>query len=159
MEPSSRTPEGRPNLCPVRGNEIRNRAVPAGWRCTVPLLRSTWSGSPRCRIRFGISTDSQFRISPSARARKQFPLSSICWRSPKRLTAEQRQGILKALQDRETLGSTGIGRGLAVPHAKYSVLAQLIGAVANFPADVDFKSLDGNRSTSSVYSCRRGSTE
>jgi len=49
-----------------------------------------------------------------------------------RLTAEQRQGILKALQDRETLGSTGIGRGLAVPHAKYSGLAQLIGAVANF---------------------------
>ena len=59
------------------------------------------------------------------------------------LNMEHRRGILAALEKREELGSTGIGRGVAVPHAKYPGVARLIGAVADFPAGVDFKSLDG----------------
>ncbi len=60
-----------------------------------------------------------------------------------RLNKKDRPAILAALQEREKLGSTGIGRGLAVPHAKHSGVPRLTGAVADFPAGVDFKSLDG----------------
>jgi PTS system nitrogen regulatory IIA component len=41
------------------------------------------------------------------------------------------------------MGSTGIGGGLAVPHARFTGLTRLIGAIADFPAGVDFNSLDG----------------
>lgn len=60
-----------------------------------------------------------------------------------RLTAEQRRRILAALQVREELASTGIGDGLAIPHAKFAGVDRLIGAVAKFPSGVDFKALDG----------------
>jgi PTS system fructose-specific IIA component/PTS system nitrogen regulatory IIA component len=55
----------------------------------------------------------------------------------------QRPGVLAAVLSREELGSTGIGRGVAVPHAKHSGVASMIGAVAEFPAGIDFDSLDG----------------
>jgi PTS system fructose-specific IIA component/PTS system nitrogen regulatory IIA component len=59
------------------------------------------------------------------------------------LNTVHRQGILAALLKREELGSTAVGGGAAVPHATYPGLARLIGAVADFPAGVDFRSLDG----------------
>src|SRR5262249_20841212 len=37
--------------------------------------------------------------------------------------------IVKAILKRELLGSTGIGRGVAIPHAKHSGVDRLIGAV------------------------------
>lgn len=59
------------------------------------------------------------------------------------LNLEHRQNILSALLNREELGSTAIGGGVAVPHATYPGLPRLIGAVADFPTGVDFRSLDG----------------
>ena len=44
---------------------------------------------------------------------------------------------------REDLGSTGIGRGVAVPHTKHPSVSRLVGTVAVSPAGVDFESLDG----------------
>ncbi|MGE3804722.1 MAG: PTS sugar transporter subunit IIA [Gemmataceae bacterium] len=49
---------------------------------------------------------------------------------------------LEALLEREELGSTGIGRGLAIPHADFP-LERPLAALATFPAGVDFASLDG----------------
>ncbi len=43
---------------------------------------------------------------------------------------------------REELGSTGIGRGWAVPHAKHPSISHVIGAVGYSPAGIDFNSLD-----------------
>lgn len=60
-----------------------------------------------------------------------------------RVDTQHRQRILAALLKREELGSTGVGGGVAVPHAKDSGVARLIGAVADFPKGVDFNSLDG----------------
>jgi PTS system fructose-specific IIA component/PTS system nitrogen regulatory IIA component len=53
------------------------------------------------------------------------------------------ESIVKAILKREDLGSTGIGRGVAVPHTKHSSVERLVGAVAVSPAGVDFTSLDG----------------
>lgn len=45
--------------------------------------------------------------------------------------------------NREQLGSTGIGRGIAIPHAKHRGLDRLVGVIASFPLGVGFDSLDG----------------
>lgn len=44
---------------------------------------------------------------------------------------------------REELGSTGIGRGIAVPHTKHPSVDQLTGTVGISQEGVDFQSLDG----------------
>jgi PTS system fructose-specific IIA component/PTS system nitrogen regulatory IIA component len=53
------------------------------------------------------------------------------------------EDILKAILKRELLGSTGIGRGVAIPHTKHNSVDRLIGTVAVSHAGVAFESLDG----------------
>ena len=56
---------------------------------------------------------------------------------------EESEGIVKAIMKREELGSTGIGRGVAVPHTKHPSVDRLVGTVAVSSGGVDFASLDG----------------
>jgi PTS system nitrogen regulatory IIA component len=51
--------------------------------------------------------------------------------------------ITKAILKRELLGSTGIGRAVAIPHTKHSSVDRLIGTVAISRGGVSFDSLDG----------------
>ncbi len=51
------------------------------------------------------------------------------------------QGVLK----REELGSTGIGRGVAVPHAKHEQVDQPVGTIGISESGIDFNSLDGEK--------------
>jgi PTS system fructose-specific IIA component/PTS system nitrogen regulatory IIA component len=53
------------------------------------------------------------------------------------------EGIVKAIMKREDLGSTGIGRGVAVPHTKHPSVNKLVGTVAVSQQGIDFQSLDG----------------
>jgi mannitol/fructose-specific phosphotransferase system IIA component (Ntr-type) len=53
------------------------------------------------------------------------------------------EDIVKAILKRELLGSTGIGRGVAIPHTKHTSVDRLIGTVALSKAGVSFDSLDG----------------
>ncbi len=53
------------------------------------------------------------------------------------------ESIVKAILKREELGSTGIGRGIAVPHTKHPSVDKLVGTVAVSTEGVDFDSLDG----------------
>ncbi len=53
------------------------------------------------------------------------------------------EGIMKALVKREQLGSTGIGKGVAVPHTKHESITSLIGTVARSKRGIEFDSLDG----------------
>src|SRR5216683_7029835 len=53
------------------------------------------------------------------------------------------EDIVKAILKRELLGSTGIGRGVAIPHTKHTSVDRLIGTVAVSRAGVPFESLDG----------------
>ena len=54
------------------------------------------------------------------------------------------ESIVKAIMKREELGSTGIGRGVAVPHTKHPGVQRLVGTVAVSPGGVEFESLDGD---------------
>lgn len=51
--------------------------------------------------------------------------------------------ILEGLLEREGVMSTGIGHGIAVPHARLDRLGELRLAVARYGQGVDFKALDG----------------
>ncbi len=50
--------------------------------------------------------------------------------------------IFKVLMDREDLGSTGIGNGIAIPHGKFDIERNLIGAIAISKDGVEFDSID-----------------
>lgn len=58
---------------------------------------------------------------------------------------EEKDSIVKAILKREELGSTGIGRGVAVPHTKHPSMDKLVGTVGISPEGVDFDSLDGEK--------------
>jgi mannitol/fructose-specific phosphotransferase system IIA component (Ntr-type) len=51
-------------------------------------------------------------------------------------------GVLDAVQQREFKGSTGLELGIAVPHAKTSLVSSLTVAIGVSPAGVDFDSID-----------------
>ena len=56
---------------------------------------------------------------------------------------EKSEGILfKMLKRRENLGSTGIGRGIAIPHCRSLVVNRLRVAFGRKPGGVDFKAVD-----------------
>ncbi len=58
---------------------------------------------------------------------------------------EELESITKAIMKREELGSTGIGRSVAVPHTKHPSVDKLVGTVAVSTDGVDFQSLDGEK--------------
>lgn len=51
--------------------------------------------------------------------------------------------VTQAILEREKLGSTGIGRGVAVPHAKSKHLSKVIGALGRAKNGVPFDAIDG----------------
>ena len=56
---------------------------------------------------------------------------------------EKSEGMLfKMLKRRENLGSTGIGRGIAIPHCRSLVVSKLRVAFGRKRAGVDFKAID-----------------
>lgn len=57
---------------------------------------------------------------------------------------EKSEAILfKTLKRRENLGSTGIGKGIAIPHCRSLVVNRLRLAYGRKPGGVDFKAIDG----------------
>ena len=59
------------------------------------------------------------------------------------INADDSEGIVSAIMKREELGSTGIGRGIAVPHTKHPCVDKLVGTVGVSQNGVEFQSLDG----------------
>ena len=56
---------------------------------------------------------------------------------------EKSEGMLfKMLKRRENLGSTGIGRGIAIPHCRSLVVSKLRVAFGRKTAGVDFRAID-----------------
>jgi nitrogen PTS system EIIA component len=53
------------------------------------------------------------------------------------------EDLVRAILKRELLGSTGIGRGVAIPHTKHQSVERLVGTLAVSHQGVAFESLDG----------------
>ena len=66
-------------------------------------------------------------------------LSVLMSKSP---NIQDKNIIKKALMEREELGSTGIGKGIAIPHAKTDTASKLTVAFGISKEKIDFNSLD-----------------
>jgi mannitol/fructose-specific phosphotransferase system IIA component (Ntr-type) len=64
-------------------------------------------------------------------------------RSTGHVAADVADDIVRAILKREQLGSTGIGRGIAIPHTKHASVDRLTGTVALSKGGVAFDSIDG----------------
>ena len=60
-----------------------------------------------------------------------------------KIKAEQRDTIAEAVRKRETAMSTGIGLGIALPHASTDLVPDLVGAVGRSRKGIQFESSDG----------------
>lgn len=52
--------------------------------------------------------------------------------------------LVAALTEREKLGSTGFGNGVAIPHGKIASLNRIYGLVAHLAEPIDYKAIDGS---------------
>ncbi|PIP68466.1 MAG: PTS fructose transporter subunit IIA [Candidatus Omnitrophica bacterium CG_4_9_14_0_2_um_filter_42_8] len=59
------------------------------------------------------------------------------------LKPRDKDAVVKVLLNREALGSTGIGQGVAIPHGKCEYVSELIGAFGISKSGIKFDSLDG----------------
>jgi mannitol/fructose-specific phosphotransferase system IIA component (Ntr-type) len=61
------------------------------------------------------------------------------------LAPGEQAALVSAVLAREALGSTALGRGVAIPHAQHPSVPRTMGSVAVTADGVDFQSLDGGR--------------
>ena len=59
-----------------------------------------------------------------------------------RIPTEAIDSITKAVIKRENAGSTGFGRGVAVPHEKLATIDRMVATIGLAPGGVDFAALD-----------------
>jgi PTS system nitrogen regulatory IIA component len=58
------------------------------------------------------------------------------------LTGQHERTIFEVLLERERLGTTGVGAGVAIPHGKLPGLKRLYGVFARVDTAIDFESVD-----------------
>lgn len=58
------------------------------------------------------------------------------------LTGQNERAVLEVLMQREKLGSTAVGNGIAIPHGKLPKLEKLFGLFARLNRPIDFDALD-----------------
>jgi PTS system nitrogen regulatory IIA component len=74
-------------------------------------------------------------------ANKKQALQEIAKRAAE-ITGESERAVLDVLIERERLGTTGVGAGIAIPHGKLPGLKRLYGVFARLETPVDFESID-----------------
>lgn len=82
-------------------------------------------------------------ILPSLRvANKKQALSELSEHAARHCGLTARE-VFDALVQRERLGSTGIGNGIAIPHGKLAKVDRIFGVFARIEKPIDFEALDG----------------
>jgi PTS system nitrogen regulatory IIA component len=89
-----------------------------------------------------ISPDS-IAASLKAKSKKQL-LQDLSARTA-RLTGLPEREIFDVLLQRERLGSTGLGHGIAIPHGKVHGLKRIVGLFARLAEPIDFEAVDGQK--------------
>jgi len=75
-----------------------------------------------------------------ATSKKQL-LQELAARAAK-LTGLSERRIFETLNERERLGSTGMGQGIAIPHGRLGGLARITGMFARLDAPIDYDAMD-----------------
>jgi len=63
----------------------------------------------------------------------------------KKLNVRKKDEISKTILEREELGTTAIGKGVALPHARTKLVKKIIVKFALFKNGIDFKALDNEK--------------
>jgi nitrogen PTS system EIIA component len=81
-------------------------------------------------------------VFPALKAKtKKQALQELAQRAAK-LTGVDAREILDTLLQRERLGSTGVGRGIAIPHGRVPALHKIVTIFARLDGAIDFEALD-----------------
>jgi mannitol/fructose-specific phosphotransferase system IIA component (Ntr-type) len=59
-----------------------------------------------------------------------------------KLAKGSREDVIKAVTKREREASTGMGKGVAIPHVKHSAVKDVVAAIGQSSAGIDFSALD-----------------
>lgn len=81
-------------------------------------------------------------IMPALKANSKKQLLQILAERAAELTGLVERDIFDTLLQRERLGSTGVGGGIAIPHGKLSGVTKITGLFARLETPVDFEALD-----------------
>ncbi|MFE1599272.1 PTS sugar transporter subunit IIA [Methylobacterium sp. ID0610] len=82
------------------------------------------------------------RVVAGLRARRKHALLAELARRAASAAGLGGAAILSALVKREALGSTGVGAGVALPHARFAGLARPFGLLATLRAPIDYEAVD-----------------
>jgi len=82
-------------------------------------------------------------VIPSLRAKTKKQLLQELSAHAARRTGLQERYVFDTLLQRERLGSTGLGEGIAIPHGKFAGLKRIVGIFARLAEPVDFEAVDG----------------
>jgi len=61
----------------------------------------------------------------------------------RKIRKENKAKVLKVINERERKGSTGIGQGIAIPHARTDSVKDIVIGFGNSEKGVEFEALDG----------------
>ena len=77
---------------------------------------------------------------PGVKSKQQ--LLEIAAETAGRLFRQNSELVLEALSNREALGSTGLGDGIAIPHGKMAGLHRVVGVFVRLEPAIDFEAVD-----------------
>lgn len=81
-------------------------------------------------------------VVPTLRAANKKQLLQEIARRAAEITGESERAIFDVLLERERLGTTGVGSGIAIPHGKLPGLKRLYGLFARLETPIDFEAID-----------------
>jgi PTS system nitrogen regulatory IIA component len=81
-------------------------------------------------------------IIPSLKASSKKQLLQILAEKAAELTGLSEREVFETVTQRERLGSTGVGNGIAIPHGKLPNISKITGVFARLEQPVDFEALD-----------------
>ena len=84
----------------------------------------------------------QNAILPAMKANSKKQLLQELAAKASKITGLPEREIFDVIIQRERLGSTGVGNGIAIPHGKLAHLSTIVGIFARLESPVDFEALD-----------------
>jgi PTS system nitrogen regulatory IIA component len=82
-------------------------------------------------------------VVPSLKAQSKKQLLQDLSARAARTAGLPERDVFDVLWQREQLGSTGLGQGVAIPHGKLAGLKRIIGVFARLPEPIEFDAVDG----------------
>jgi PTS system nitrogen regulatory IIA component len=81
-------------------------------------------------------------VLPALRATSKKQLLQELAQTAARISGLDQRIVFETLLQREKLGSTGLGQGIAIPHGKFAALKEVMGVFARLQSPVDFEAAD-----------------